>query len=308
LSDESRVFWLNQKPPPRGNEDTQFFSVLPFQMGRPSPLPHFLDVYDEARDFVSQCPPPGLAIVAASAEGVQAKAFLTARPRGVNSAIVGRHSRAEVFLGRDASISLRHVGIVVHPSGPEDRVRFRLLDLRTPCGFRDARGVARRAIESSAPYLAGCGDYALVFAPVTSPATEWPESPDRFADAFDGDILTNPETIERLRLGPDEDPLGELVVTSSHGAGAVAVSRRALSSGILLGRSDRCDGESLLVDPHISRVHLLIIEIGGRLYAIDTASKNGVFGKSSSERATLLETGTMLSLAGQATVEWRYFN
>jgi hypothetical protein len=88
----------------------------------------------------------------------------------------------------------------------------------------------------------------------------------------------------------------------------VVVSRRSLRSGILLGRSDRCDGGALLVDPHISRVHLLIIEIAGRLYAIDTASKNGVFGASSSERATLLESGAPLSLAGRAFVEWRFFH
>lgn len=308
LSDRSRAFWLKGKPQPRGNEDTQFFPVFPFQTGRPSPFRHLSDVYDEVRDFVGRCEPPGLAVLAAGADGIQAKAFLTAKPQGINTAVVGRHSRADVFLGRDPSISLRHLGVIVHPAASSAEVRFRLLDLRTPSGFSDVRGVDRRAIESNAPYLAGCGDYALVLAPVTEPAIEWPDGPEQFADAFDGDVLTNPETLERLRLGANEEPLGELVVTSSQGAGAVAVSRRAVGSGILLGRSDRCDAEALLSDPHISRVHLLIVEIGGRLYAVDTASKNGVFGKSSAERAAVLESGTMLSLAGQATVEWRYFN
>jgi hypothetical protein len=54
-------------------------------------------------------------------------------------------------------------------------------------------------------------------------------------------------------------------------------------------------------------VHLLIVEVAGQLYAVDTASKNGVYGGSGSERATLLESGTRLSLGGYATVEWRFF-
>jgi hypothetical protein len=310
LTEGSRIFWLNRKPQarPRGNESTQFLSVLPLELGRHGPARHFDGLYREALDFVEQCSPPGLAVVAAAAGGIQAKAFLSARTEGINTAVIGRHSLAEVFLPRDPSISLRHMAILVHPSPSTDEVRFRLLDLRTPCGFRDARGAFRRAVESSSPYLAGCGDYGLLFAPVTSPAARWPEAPDRLADAFHGDVLTNPETVERLRLGPAEEPVGELVVSSPEGAGAVVVSRRALGSGILLGRSDRCDGGALLVDPHISRVHLLIIEIAGRLYAIDTASKNGVFGKSSAERATLLESGAPLSLAGRAFVEWRFFH
>jgi pSer/pThr/pTyr-binding forkhead associated (FHA) protein len=269
---------------------------------------HFLDAYEAVREWVLRCEHPGLAVAAIGPDGIQATAYLKAKPSGINTAIIGRHSRAEIFLDRDPSISLRHLGVIVHPTSSPDEVRFRLLDLRTPSGFRDSRGVDRRAIESNTPYAAACGEYALVFVPVTEPAVVWPEDPERFSEAFGGDVLTNPEMLEGLRLGSREEPLGELVVTSSDGAGAVAVSRRAVGSGILLGRSERCDGDSLLTDPHISRVHLLIVEIGGRLYAVDTASKNGVYGKVAPERATVLETGTTLSLAGRATVEWRFFH
>ena len=88
----------------------------------------------------------------------------------------------------------------------------------------------------------------------------------------------------------------------------MAVGRRALRAGILLGRSDRCDGDVLLSDPYVSRVHLLIVELAGRLYAIDTASKNGVFDRGSGERVRLLEAGSKLSLSALASVEWRFFH
>jgi pSer/pThr/pTyr-binding forkhead associated (FHA) protein len=86
------------------------------------------------------------------------------------------------------------------------------------------------------------------------------------------------------------------------------VGRRAARSGILLGRSDRCDGEVLLSNPHISRVHALIVEMAGSLYAIDTASKNGVWGHGGEERAQLLESGATFSLCGLASIEWRFFH
>ena len=57
-------------------------------------------------------------------------------------------------------------------------------------------------------------------------------------------------------------------------------------------------------DRTISRVHLLIIEIAGVLYAIDTASSNGVFDHDARERTSRLEPGTSLSLGDVATVEW----
>lgn len=308
MREAARVFWLNRKPEPRSDEDTELLPALSFE-GRPvSPLRYFRVFYGKAREWIQQCPAPGLAVVALGGGGIQAKAYLPARPGGINTAIVGRHGKAEIFLGPDPWISLRHLAVIVHPAPRYDDVRFRLVDLRTTTGFVDAHGAVRRAVESSSPYVAACGDYAVLFAPVTEPRTVWPHDPDRFLEAFDGDVLTNPETLEGLNLDAREQPVGELVVSSRVGTGAVPVSRRAIGSGILLGRSDRCDGGALLVDRHISRVHLLIVDVAGRIYAVDTASKNGVFQKTRPEGATVLESGTTISLSGRATVEWRFFH
>ncbi len=57
----------------------------------------------------------------------------------------------------------------------------------------------------------------------------------------------------------------------------------------------------------ISRVHLLIIEIAGNLFAIDTASYNGVWDDKEQERATPFEAEHILSLGEVAKVTWRSF-
>jgi hypothetical protein len=76
---------------------------------------------------------------------------------------------------------------------------------------------------------------------------------------------------------------------------------------VLLGRYDRCDtaGLPVLIDPALSRVHLLVLELDGALYGIDTASRNGSWSGADRVRATRLLPGLRLSLAGKATVEWR---
>ncbi len=105
-------------------------------------------------------------------------------------------------------------------------------------------------------------------------------------------------------VGQNEAPYGELLITSSRGVATVILGHRAAQSGILLGRSRRCDAGRVLADRTISRVHLLIIEIAGVLYAIDTASSNGVFDHDARERASRLEPGISLTLGDVATVEW----
>ena len=151
-----------------------------------------------------------------------------------------------------------------------------------------------------------------MFVPTTA-ETNWPKKPrdmwqalrSRQAATF---AAARPAPIDEGWLSRDEEPLGELLIRSQQGIGTMAVGRRALGAGILLGRSDRCDGDVLLSDPHISRVHLLIVELAGRLYAIDTASRNGIFNRGSGERVRLLKSGSRLSLSGLVSVEWRYFH
>ena len=60
------------------------------------------------------------------------------------------------------------------------------------------------------------------------------------------------------------------------------LAHRSLAQGVLLGRYPRCDNDRLdpfnvLANPNISRVHVLLLEIDGAVYALDTASSNGMW-------------------------------
>jgi len=103
--------------------------------------------------------------------------------------------------------------------------------------------------------------------------------------------------------------VGEFSIESPEGRTTILLGRRAAREGVLLGRYERCDTEGLAVlsDIHISRVHVLVFEIDARLYAVDTASKNGIWASDERLRVWTLTFGQTLKLGdGLATLEWRY--
>jgi len=313
VEDASRVFWWKQSKESAGNDETLFVPPSLSLLASPSHEESFFEHYEAIRAWMNEPRRPGLAVVALDAAGIQAKAHLRAPSTGINSAgvntaIVGRHGRCEIFLPDDPSLSLRHIAVLLTPD-----LRFRLVDLRTAGGFTDAQGTDLRALQADETFFIRCGKYTILFAPFDGKSAGWPETPEaiwgvlreRSASRY---AHPRPSVPEDGLLSDGEEALGELIIASEEGTGTMAVGRQAATSGILLGRSDRCDGDFLLSDPHISRVHLLIVEIAGRLYAIDTASKNGVWARGGEHRVRQLESGTILSICGRATVEWRFFH
>ena len=109
-------------------------------------------------------------------------------------------------------------------------------------------------------------------------------------------------------LAGSDSPRGELVVRSPAGRISLRVGGGAARQGVLLGRYERCDttGVPVLSNPSLSRVNLLVIEMDGALYAVDTASSNGSW-----LGATRLRCARLLpdqrAAAYEATVEWRAF-
>ena len=103
---------------------------------------------------------------------------------------------------------------------------------------------------------------------------------------------------------------GEIVVRSVSGVASLPVSVSAARQGVLLGRYERCDtaGLPVLSSEKLSRVHLLVIEIEGVLYALDTASRNGSWLPAGPLRAARVEPGRPIRLARDASVEWRPFH
>lgn len=106
----------------------------------------------------------------------------------------------------------------------------------------------------------------------------------------------------------DSEVLGELLIASEDGASAsVLVDRGTARSGLVLGRNERCDNAALplLEDQRISRVHMMLLEVEGRVFAIDCASTNGVWQGGAHAGGTLLRYGQRLTIArGLAWVKW----
>jgi hypothetical protein len=104
-----------------------------------------------------------------------------ARTGAIDAFTAGRHNRCELPLTRDPAISLRHLTLLVHPRADDDRIRFRLLDLRTQLGFQDCFGNRMQAVEADGPAMVAVGRYALLLLPTGS--LQLPDDPRRAWDA-----------------------------------------------------------------------------------------------------------------------------
>jgi hypothetical protein len=114
-------------------------------------------------------------------------------------------------------------------------------------------------------------------------------------------------------IAEDDLEVGQIAVTAEGKAQRIAVGERAVEAGILLGRYERCDthGASVVAHHGVSRVHLLLLQVAGDVYAIDTGSTNGTFrggpGASDAEvRIVKLEDDTQLILGEDLVhVKWK---
>jgi len=298
------------------------------------------------RDLLDGRREPGLALLVASPDGVEASGWFAAKDAAVNTLIVGRHTSADVFLPSDPRLSLRHLALVLHRNGGGECAGFRVLSLRTPVPMMDEEGTPLEAVEARGPVLLECASLALLLFPTGGAAEAWPEDPQaawsripqrvyvdkmpaeprpdpargvRVRAAAPADEVATAATLVTTFAGPvfpslaldkSDPPRGEILVSSAGGGVAVRLGARAARRGVLLGRYDRCDtaGLPVLSDPALSRVHLLVLELDGALWGIDTASLNGTWCAGNRVRAVRIEPGLRLSLAGRATVEWRPFH
>ena len=312
-----------------------FAAALPGELPARSFEDTFRRHYPAVRDLLNDHPRPGLGLVAVGSEGLEGTAWFDARKDEANPLILGRHASAEIFLPSDPSLSLRHLAVVLHRHRAPAPVRFRVLDLRTPTAFADEEGRRLEAIESEGPLMIRCASYALLMFPTGGAGPRWPAEPELAWPRIPPRVYVDSRAADperRLGLGdragvtlvpsfpgpvftaraplPFDPPRGELLVASSSGRVSLRLGARAARQGVLLGRYERCDtaGLSVLASPSLSRVHLLVIELDGALYAVDTASKNGSWRGSREIRSLRMEPGLRLRLAKDATVEWRPFH
>jgi FHA domain len=326
----------------------QVFSASPVQPVPPGFERAFQRDYPGIRRVLDDHRRPGLGLFVSGAEGLEASAWLPCGQSGLECLVIGRHSHADFFLPSDARLSLRHLLVVVHRSCNRSTVGFRVLDLRTASAFLDEQGRRLEAVESEGPLMLQCASFALLLLPTADTDAPWPQEaaeawkgipgrvyldweaaePDRWRAPLNHSLPgvvrrevagswpptlvgTFPGPALPCRVPEASDPArGKLVIRSPSGRASLRLGAKSARRGVLLGRYERCDAAGLPVlgAGRLSRVHVLFVEIGGVLYALDTASRNGTWLDGKRIRSVAVEPGMSLDLAQEASVEWCYYH
>lgn len=242
--------------------------------------------------------------------------------------ILGRHTRCPLRLD-DPAVSLRH--LVAHwAAAPTPTIR--LWDLRTAQPFVTEDATPTSAVVADGILLASVGRYVLIFVPpglvvAGDAAAAWAALPERrFATArvardrvpgpfgtvthtlppvvFSGDAADplSPQG-EGAHCGPEGAHEGQLVLEGPDGRIERRVTSEQLDRGLLFGRYGRCQLSSD-ADAALSRVHLLVVRVGDRIWAIDTASTNGTRHNGVPVTASALASRASLLLARRCIVRW----
>lgn len=293
-------------------------------------LAHYRSIRELARNDT-----PGAAAVVVHAPTCRlaGRVWIARRSGRPNAGILGRHSVCDVVLD-DPSVSLRHVALIVPPRGQSPGA-FTLHELRTPDGLHGELGQRMGGARVEGVGLFRIGPYAL-FTFATGEPERWPElASDAWRELCGATAAVsvvrplprNPGHLPRVSSSPSVTAIrgpmrtnqmlmssGErrectLQVWSNARRQRLGLGEGALERGVLLGRYGRCDSEGVLVSSEISRVHLLVLKIGARTYAIDTASTHGVYTNPEATRAArvvALDEGEVAVLGdGEAEVSIR---
>ncbi|MEQ1569441.1 MAG: FHA domain-containing protein [Myxococcota bacterium] len=255
----------------------------------------FLNHYTDLLIALHKVQNPGVVVLSADLQGLVSIATVAASST-VRSVIVGRHDRADVHLARPDT-ALRHLQILVW-TDEDQRLRYRVLDLRTDLGLRNEGGERLHGIEASGTAFVEVGAYTLMVVPRQGPL-QWPQDPVAAWRALPARRLRpivgatttdaapsvdSPTVVHELPALSDGDesshhPIGTIYLRSERGTRRLVMDPMALRSGVLLGRHTRCDGGGMdgPCGPRISRVHAIVFEAGGVLYLADCGSSNGVW-------------------------------
>ena len=274
----------------------------------------FLRNFQVLREAVLQTDLPGLTVVAIDDEGVAGSLHLQAKSGDINTATVGRHSHVDLVLRGDPTLSLRHLSLLVCPLHAGGDFGFRVINLRSSVAFRDEHGHRMESVESRGPMMLACGRVALYFFPSTAvvswecePEEVWKSLPRRLYQdsSLPGALRDRHETVTRITVSPgplplhrrlaesDEEALGVITIISQLGHAALVVGPRNTGRGVIFGRYDRCDNHGLhvLTSRSVSRVHVLLLDVEGTLYLVDTGSKHGLYQNERRVRCVPLRLG-----------------
>jgi hypothetical protein len=218
----------------------------------------------------------------------------------VEPVVVGRHERCGVIVRADVAVSLRHALLVLGADGAGLPLA-RVLDLRSPTGTTDARGMAHYSLAANGPLCLRIGESALFVIPIDGrpvgdfATVAWAESlpwiPDEPAEQRLSEVsgvARAPSAVSAIvrgtgigrpavrRMGGKR--AGLLKLEMGGNAFEFPVDLPALRAGVLVGRYDRCDlSEQVVRMPEtVSRVHALLIALDERAHIFDVGSTNGL--------------------------------
>jgi hypothetical protein len=300
------------------------------------PREAFLIAYERLALLAEVAREPSLAVVAVAPEARVVDGQLLGDRRAL---IIGRHSQCTLRLD-EASVALRHVAALCRFE--EGKPVLHLWDLRTGMPFVTEDFQPSGAIVAGGPCYVSVGAYALWFVPVgygggfapagadagsgVSAQAAWRALPersfvDRRAPVQGQRLAARPgapappddrttwvtHVAAPLLLGEGAEPeigWGTIRLSGPAQRERRAVSAERLEQGVLLGRYERC-GMTVGGAEGVSRVHLLLVRIGTEVWAIDTASSNGVRRAGQAFSAGVLGDSDSLVLAGAIEVGWQ---
>ena len=297
------------------------------------PRPAFLVAYERLR-LIATAAPESAVVVAAVDPRAQVIAALAVEDRG--ALVIGRHTECGIHLPAETT-SLRHAIALVlrerHRDFDPGQPTVRLWDARTGVPFVTEDGERDEAVISDGPLYASIDRHALWFLPTAGP---WPAQAEQAWESLPPREVIDrraagaptpapapalrpppkprsPRTTGITRLAPPlflaegdapEIAWGEVRIARDGHREKRLISAERLERGVLLGRYERC-GLTLAGDNRISRVHLMLVRIGGDVWAIDTASTHGTTREGARLSACVLRDVDHLQLAEHTTVDWR---
>ncbi len=322
-----------------GDEVTQ---IAVLDEGRPENIRVSFEVafkrhFRESRAMLAERREPGVLLAAvAPGAGLFAHVWLKA-DEGVRAATVGRHSRADFYLPGDAELSLPNLVVLVRLV--DGRPHVRVVDLRSGGGLELEDGTPVGGLRAEGPVFFGAARYDFFCFPTPvdppwgdDPEAVWaslpprtvqgePVAPDARLDAerhrrlavaqvlrpeTGVTLLGRPLGFRDLALGAAEPEAGVLHIVGDDREERIRVDRASIRRGLVIGRYSRCDNTVDLDEGclRLSRVHALVVEEGGQVWLVDTASTNGTWIGERAVSVVCLKDGVTARLPGLGTLRW----
>lgn len=268
----------------------------------------FVAAWPTLRPLLASISASGVVAVAVhrSAGEAVAAVSIVASPREPRGVVIGKCSACSLLLSAGPEIASRQAALIVAPIPERSPVPpvIALHDLAPKIGLRDASAIPARTLRARGVLFASIAAYDLVCVASGAVAPRLERAEDAWS-ALGWRQGDDTGAIDATRI------LGWLRIVSTQGETTGPVDGAMLDTGLLLGRDAHCTGSAFLVSPEVSRVHVLLVRGGGRVWAIDLGSSNGfdVLGPGGlkiDQRIAELDDDTEVQLArGAAIVAWK---